>query len=36
PGGQAWALVFSATSILMNLLADIVGIVTNPRLLHPR
>ena len=36
PVVQACALVFAATYILMNLLADIVGIVTNPRLLHPR
>jgi peptide/nickel transport system permease protein len=30
------ALIFAATYILLNLVADIVGIVTNPRLLHPR
>jgi peptide/nickel transport system permease protein len=30
------ALVFASTYILLNLLADIVAIVTNPRLLHPR
>jgi len=36
PVVQACALVFAATYISMNLLADIVGIVTNPRLLHPR
>jgi peptide/nickel transport system permease protein len=30
------ALVFAATYILLNLVADIVAIVTNPRLLHPR
>ena len=33
---QACALIFAATYILLNLLADIIGIVTNPRLLHPR
>ena len=36
PVAQACALIFAATYILLNLLADIVGIVTNPRLLHPR
>jgi peptide/nickel transport system permease protein len=36
PVVQACALVFAATYILLNLLADIVAIVTNPRLLHPR
>jgi len=30
------ALVFATTYILLNLIADIVAIVTNPRLLHPR
>ncbi len=30
------ALIFAGTYILMNLIADIVAIVTNPRLLHPR
>ena len=30
------ALIFAATYILLNLIADIVAIVTNPRLLHPR
>ena len=29
-------LIFAATYILLNLLADIVSIVTNPRLLHPK
>jgi peptide/nickel transport system permease protein len=33
---QACALIFAATYILLNLLADIVSIVTNPRLLHPK
>ncbi|MFZ5791275.1 MAG: ABC transporter permease [Pseudomonadota bacterium] len=36
PVVQACALLFAATYILLNLLADIVSIVTNPRLLHPR
>lgn len=36
PVVQACALIFAATYILLNLLADIIGIVTNPRLLHPK
>jgi peptide/nickel transport system permease protein len=36
PVVQACALIFAATYILLNLLADIVSIVTNPRLLHPK
>ncbi|MEP1210044.1 MAG: ABC transporter permease [Rhizobiaceae bacterium] len=36
PVAQACALIFAATYILLNLIADVVGIVTNPRLLHPR
>ncbi len=36
PVVQACALIFAATYILLNLGADIVGIVTNPRLLHRR
>ncbi|OED38910.1 ABC transporter permease [Chromatiales bacterium (ex Bugula neritina AB1)] len=36
PVVQACALIFAGTYILLNLLADIIGIVTNPRLLHPR
>jgi peptide/nickel transport system permease protein len=36
PVVQACALVFAATYILLNLTADIIGIVTNPRLLHPK
>ena len=36
PVVQACALIFAATYILLNLLADIIGIVSNPRLLHPR
>lgn len=36
PVVQACALIFAATYILLNLLADIVAIITNPRLLHRR
>ena len=36
PVVQACALIFAATYILLNLLADLIGILTNPRLLHPR
>jgi peptide/nickel transport system permease protein len=36
PVAQGCALIFAATYILLNLLADVIGIVTNPRLLHPR
>ena len=36
PVVQACALIFAATYILLNLVADILSIVTNPRLLHPR
>jgi peptide/nickel transport system permease protein len=36
PVVQACSLIFAATYILLNLLADIVAIVTNPRLLHPK
>ncbi len=34
PVVQACALVFAAVYILLNLLADIVALITNPRLLH--
>ncbi len=33
---QACCLIFAATYILLNLLADILAIATNPRLLHPK
>lgn len=33
---QACALIFSVTYIVLNLIADIIAIVSNPRLLHPR
>lgn len=36
PVVQACAMIFAATYIMLNLIADIIGIVTNPRLLHPR
>jgi peptide/nickel transport system permease protein len=36
PVVQACALIFAATYILLNLTADVISIVTNPRLLHPR
>jgi len=36
PVVQACALIFASTYILLNLTADIISIVTNPRLLHPR
>ncbi|MDJ0640228.1 MAG: ABC transporter permease, partial [Paracoccaceae bacterium] len=36
PVVQACALIFAATYIMLNLIADIISIVTNPRLLHPR
>ncbi len=36
PVAQACALIFAATYILLNLLADVIAIVTNPRLLHPK
>ena len=36
PVVQACALIFAATFILLNLTADVISIVTNPKLLHPR
>lgn len=36
PVVQACALIFAATYVLLNLIADVIGIVTNPRLLHPK
>ena len=36
PVVQACALIFAATYILLNLSADVISIVTNPRLLHPK
>ncbi|WP_155772428.1 ABC transporter permease subunit, partial [Mesorhizobium loti] len=36
PVVQACALIFATAYVLLNLLADIVAIATNPRLAHPR
>ena len=36
PVVQGCALIFAVTYILLNLIADIIGIVTNPRLIHPK
>lgn len=36
PVVQACALIFATAYVLLNLLADIVATVTNPRLLHPQ
>ncbi|QBM17561.1 glutathione transport system permease protein GsiC [Marinobacter sp. JH2] len=36
PVVQAASLIFAATYILFNLIADVVSIVSNPKLLHPK
>ena len=36
PVVQGCALIFALTYILLNLIADVIGIITNPRLLHPK
>ena len=36
PVVQACAVIFAMVYVSLNLLADIIGIVTNPRILHPR
>jgi len=36
PVVQACSLIFATTYVLLNLTADILSILTNPRLLHPR
>ncbi|MBO69057.1 MAG: ABC transporter permease [Acidiferrobacteraceae bacterium] len=36
PVVQACSMIFAGVYILLNLVADIVSVVTNPRLLHPR
>lgn len=36
PVVQACAMIFALTYIMLNLFADIISIITNPRLLHPR
>ena len=36
PVVQACCLIFAATYVFLNLIADILSILTNPRLLHPK
>lgn len=36
PVVQACSLIFAATYVLLNLTADVLSILSNPRLLHPR
>lgn len=36
PVVQACCLIFAATYVLLNLTADILSVLTNPRLLHPK
>ena len=36
PVVQASCLIFAATYILLNLTADVLSIMTNPRLMHPK
>jgi peptide/nickel transport system permease protein len=36
PVVQASCLIFAATYVFLNLVADILSILTNPRLLHPK
>ena len=36
PVVQACCLIFGATYVLLNMIADILSILTNPRLLHPK
>jgi len=36
PVVQACALIFATVYIGLNLLADIIAVASNPRLLHPR
>ena len=36
PVVQAACLIFAGTFIILNLIADVVAIVSNPRLLHPK
>ena len=36
PVVQASAMIFAATYILLNLTADVLSILTNPRLMHPK
>lgn len=36
PVVQACSLIFAATYVLLNLTADVLSIITNPRILHPK
>jgi peptide/nickel transport system permease protein len=36
PVVQTAGLIFAATFILLNIVADVVGLVANPRLRHPK
>ncbi|MBN9072924.1 MAG: ABC transporter permease [Rhizobiales bacterium] len=36
PVVQGCTLIFAVTYIVLNLIADVIGVVTNPRLLHPK
>ena len=36
PVVQGASLLFAMTYVLLNLTADVLSILTNPRLLHPR
>ncbi|MFT7675261.1 MAG: peptide/nickel transport system permease protein, partial [Gammaproteobacteria bacterium] len=36
PVVQACCLIFATTYVLLNMIADVLSIVTNPRLLHPK
>ncbi len=36
PTVQACCMIFAATYVLLNLLADVASILTNPRLRRPR
>ncbi|MDH3703679.1 MAG: ABC transporter permease subunit, partial [Alphaproteobacteria bacterium] len=36
PVVQASCLIFAATYILLNLTADVLSILSNPRLMHPK
>ena len=36
PVVQACCLIFATTYVFLNLTADVLSIITNPRLLHPK
>jgi len=36
PVVQACCLIFAVTYVLLNLIADVLSILTNPRLLYPK